>query len=113
LQLGSSALALPFIVWMCVQYYQRYKKVRKSECVRPSHIKCVAIPKVSASNVPTKNKKIRFLFTMQSGMLTHQWKGLIYPNLALGFIFCAIWYFSNVPTKNKKIRFKELRPRSC
>ncbi len=26
LQLGSSALALPFIVWMCVHYYQRYKQ---------------------------------------------------------------------------------------
>ncbi len=25
------------------------------------------------------------LFTMQSGMLTHQWKGLFYPNLALGY----------------------------
>ncbi len=32
------------------------------------------------------------LFTMQSGMLTHQWKGLFYPNLALGLLFSAIWY---------------------
>lgn len=33
------------------------------------------------------------LFTVQSSMLTHQWKGLIYPNLALGLAFCAVWYF--------------------
>ncbi|ENV04723.1 hypothetical protein F968_00076 [Acinetobacter sp. NIPH 817] len=33
------------------------------------------------------------LFTVQSSMLTHQWKGLIYPNLALGLVFCAVWYF--------------------
>ena len=32
------------------------------------------------------------LFTMQSGMLTHQWQGLFYPNLALGLLFSAIWY---------------------
>ncbi|WP_151731170.1 DUF4184 family protein, partial [Acinetobacter seifertii] len=32
------------------------------------------------------------LFTVQSSMLTHQWKGLLYPNLALGLLFCAIWY---------------------
>ncbi len=32
------------------------------------------------------------LFTVQSSMLTHQWKGLIYPNLALGLVFCAVWY---------------------
>ncbi|MDA3557139.1 DUF4184 family protein [Acinetobacter sp. AOR15_HL] len=33
------------------------------------------------------------LFTVHSSMLTHQWKGLIYPNLALGLLFCAVWYF--------------------
>lgn len=33
------------------------------------------------------------LFTVHSSMLTHQWKGLIYPNLALGLVFCAVWYF--------------------
>ncbi|WP_017389857.1 DUF4184 family protein [Acinetobacter calcoaceticus] len=33
------------------------------------------------------------LFTVHSNMLTHQWKGLIYPNLALGLLFCAVWYF--------------------
>lgn len=33
------------------------------------------------------------LFTVHSNMLTHQWKGLIYPNLALGLVFCAVWYF--------------------
>lgn len=32
------------------------------------------------------------LFTVQSSMLTHQWKGLIYPNLALGLAFCSVWY---------------------
>jgi len=26
LQLGSSALALPFLAWMCLHYYQRYKQ---------------------------------------------------------------------------------------
>ncbi|CAI3150183.1 hypothetical protein MWMV18_MWMV18_01776 [Acinetobacter calcoaceticus] len=33
------------------------------------------------------------LFTVHASMLTHQWKGLIYPNLTLGLVFCAVWYF--------------------
>ena len=33
------------------------------------------------------------LFTVHASILTHQWKGLIYPNLALGLVFCAVWYF--------------------
>ncbi len=48
---------------------------------------------VAALAIGSMTPDLYRLFTMQSGMLTHQWKGLIYPNLALGFIFCAIWYF--------------------
>ncbi len=48
---------------------------------------------VAALAIGSMTPDLYRLFTMQSGMLTHQWKGLIYPNLALGLIFCAIWYF--------------------
>lgn len=48
---------------------------------------------VAALAIGSMTPDLYRLFTMQSGMLTHQWKGLIYPNLTLGLIFCAIWYF--------------------
>ncbi|WP_448761358.1 DUF4184 family protein [Acinetobacter tandoii] len=32
------------------------------------------------------------LFTQQDGGKTHLWNALIYPNLAIGLIFCLFWY---------------------
>ncbi len=42
---------------------------------------------VAALAIGSMTPDLYRLFTMQSGMLTHQWKGLIYPNLTLGLIF--------------------------
>lgn len=47
---------------------------------------------VAALAIGSMTPDLYRLFTMQSGMFTHQWKGLFYPNLALGLLFCAIWY---------------------
>ena len=32
------------------------------------------------------------LFTVHSNLITHQWQGVFYPDLALGFLFCIVWY---------------------
>ncbi|MFX4717702.1 DUF4184 family protein, partial [Acinetobacter baumannii] len=47
---------------------------------------------VAALAIGSMTPDLYRLFTVQSGMLTHQWKGLLYPNLALGLLFCVIWY---------------------
>jgi len=51
-----------------------------------------ALP-IAALAIGSMTPDLYRLFTVQSSMLTHQWKGLIYPNLALGLVFCAFWYF--------------------
>ena len=38
------------------------------------------------------------LFSSQSGEISHQWSGLIYPNFFIGLFFCFIWYFIYKPT---------------
>lgn len=32
------------------------------------------------------------LFTIESISLTHQWSGLLFPNLPIGLFFCLLWY---------------------
>jgi hypothetical protein len=38
------------------------------------------------------------LFSSQSGEISHQWSGLIYPNFFIGLFFYCIWYFIYKPT---------------
>lgn len=38
------------------------------------------------------------LFTSASGIASHQWSSLFYPNLCIGLLFCFLWYFLYKPT---------------
>lgn len=38
------------------------------------------------------------LFSSSSGKISHQWTGLIYPNMFIGVLFCLLWYFIYKPT---------------
>ena len=32
------------------------------------------------------------LFTTETIALTHQWSGVLFPNLPIGLFFCLLWY---------------------
>ncbi|HRA91422.1 MAG TPA: DUF4184 family protein, partial [Acinetobacter sp.] len=47
------------------------------------------------------------LFTEETIELTHQWSGLLFPNLLIGLLFCLLWYFIYRPISYRFLGLKD------
>ena len=47
------------------------------------------------------------LFTQANIALTHQWSGLLFPNLPIGLFFCLLWYFIYRPVSYRFLGLKD------
>ncbi|MFV5265051.1 DUF4184 family protein [Acinetobacter courvalinii] len=47
------------------------------------------------------------LFTQENTPLTHQWAGILFPNLPLGLCFCLLWYIIYRPVTYRFLSLKD------
>ena len=62
---------------------------------------------VAALAIGCMTPDLHRLFTQETIALTHQWSGILFPNLPIGLFFCLLWYLIYRPVSYRFLGIKD------
>ena len=62
---------------------------------------------VAALAIGCMTPDLHRLFTQETIALTHQWPGILFPNLPIGLFFCLLWYLIYRPVSYRFLGIKD------